>query len=308
MGRKGSAYRFAKRRGLIQSGGKSNSLVSPGTYGGETTQGQPSTYGLNAANQSLAELGQSIPILFGKRKNSNGGFISTPQMIYQRMYSKASHEEVRIGFVCGEGALELEKPSQRGIRLGTDLLHSKQSEFYEIRFTDGSRSDNDPKIANTDPWGTKLTNALADEGKFFCIRDPNKEIRGLSQSFDPGVSFGLESEQPDCAQTYEEEFTSLIPLPSFNSSPLIKYSPVDASVGNTRGCRTTEFGFAVNLPQPAPVAQEDSGNGPVVGSRWVYRQQKISPLAIRLCYQGYKPFLYWWICLSAPNNCNSSAY
>ena len=61
------------------------------------------------------------------------------------------------------------------------------------------RSDNDPKIANTDPWGTKLTNALANEGKFFCIRDPNKEIRGLSQSFDPGVSFGLESEQPDCA-------------------------------------------------------------------------------------------------------------
>ena len=257
--------------------------MAPGTYGGETTQAQPSTYGLNAANQSLAELGQPIPILFGKRRDSNGGFISTPQMIYQRMYSKASHEEVRIGFVCGEGALELEKPSQRGIRLGTDLLHSKQSEFYEIRFTDGSRSDNDPKIANTDPWGTKLTNALADEGKFFCIRDPNKEIRGLSQSFDPGVSFGLESEQPDCEQTYEPEFTSLIPLPSFNSSPLMKYSPVDASVGNTRGCRTTEFGFAVNLPQPAPVAQEESSNGVPVGSKWQFEQGIAYPQMYRLC-------------------------
>ena len=246
----------------------------PGAYGGRdgTTQPQVSTYALNAANQELAELGTSIPVLFGKRRDSNGGFISTPQMIYQRMYSKATYEEVRVGFICGEGALELEKPSHRGLRIGTDLLHSKQSEFYEIRFTDGSSSDNDPKIANTDPWGTKLTNALADEGKFFCIRDPNKEIRGLSQSFDPGVSFGLESEQPDCTQSYESEFTSLVPFPDPTDSPLIKYSPVDASVGNTRACRTTEFGFAVNMPQPSPVGDEMAGEGTSVGSKWKFKR------------------------------------
>ena len=56
-------------------------------------------------------------------------------MIYQRMYSKGTYEEEKcLGFVCGEGGLDLGRPAHRGIRLGTDLLHSKQPEFYEIRF------------------------------------------------------------------------------------------------------------------------------------------------------------------------------
>ena len=287
LGRRQYTINGRRAKGPLK-GTSSANILSPGTYGGSTTQGQPSTYGLNAANQELAELGVPIPVLFGKRRNENGGFIATPLLIYQRMYSKGAYEEARIGFVCGEGALELEKPSMRGIRIGKDLLHSKQTEFYEIRFTDGSTADNDPKTANTDPWGAKMTNATTNsEDKFFCIRDPSSEIRGLSQSFDPGVSFGLESEQPDCTQSYDSEFTSLIPIPDPSETPLIKYSPVDASVGNTRGCRTTEFGFAVNMPQPAPVAQEQTGSGIIpVGSKWTYRKQPISPGALRLCWDN----------------------
>ena len=291
MGRLRRKYRRLTNRRL-KNANLANTLA-PGTYGSRdesTTQPQLSTYGLNAANQELAELGAPIPVLFGKRRSENGGFISTPLLIYQRMYSKGAYEEARIGFVCGEGALELEKPSMRGIRVGKDLLHSKQIEFYEIRFTDGSTADNDPKTANTDPWGAKMTNATTnDEDKFFCIRDANKEIRGLSQSFDPGVSFGLESEQPDCTQYNDSEFTTLIPIPDPSESPLIKYSPVDASIGNTRGCRTTEFGFAVNMPQPAPVAQEESGDGVPVGSKWKYQKDLISDMAIQFCYSDYEP-------------------
>ena len=123
----------------------------------------------------------------------------------------------------------------------------------------------------------------------FGIRDANKEIRGLSQSFDPGVSFGLESEQPDCTQYNDSEFTTLIPIPDPSESPLIKYSPVDASIGNTRGCRTTEFGFAVNMPQPAPVAQEESGDNVPVGSKWEYKKILISTMASQLCYSDYTP-------------------
>ena len=291
MGRLRRKYRRLTNRRL-KNANLANTLA-PGTYGSRdesTTQPQLSTYGLNAANQELAELGAPIPVLFGKRRSDNGGFISTPLLIYQRMYSKGAYEEARIGFVCGEGALELEKPSMRGIRVGKDLLHSKQIEFYEIRFTDGSTADNDPKTANTDPWGAKMTNATTnDEDKFFCIRDANKEIRGLSQSFDPGVSFGLESEQPDCTQYNDSEFTTLIPIPDPSESPLIKYSPVDASIGNTRGCRTTEFGFAVNMPQPAPVAQEESGDGVPVGSKWKYQKDLISDMATQFCYSDYEP-------------------
>ena len=152
MGRKGSAYRFAKKSGIGRPG-KSANLLAPGTYGGETTQPQPSSYALNAANQQLAELGEPIPILFGDRRDENGGFIHTPSLIYQRMYSQGSYQEVRVGFVVGEGGEELKLPSRRGIRVGKDLLHAKQAEFYQIRFTDGKTDDNQPSFANTDPWG-----------------------------------------------------------------------------------------------------------------------------------------------------------
>ena len=40
---------------------------------------------------------------------------------------------------------------------------------------------------------------------------------------------------------------------------LIKYSPSTLLLANTHGCKTTEFGFATNIPQPAPV--EDLGGG-----------------------------------------------
>ena len=274
-------------KGRLQGKGTAN-IVGPGTYGDSTVQGQPSTYGLNAANQELAELGTSVPVLFGNRAKDNGGFVTTPYLIYQRMYSAGAYEETRIGFILGEGGNQLDKPNQRGIRIGTDLLHSKQSEFYEIRFTDGATNDNDPTKGNTDPWGNKFTpgSSLGNGQRFFAIRDPGQEVRGLSQSFDPGVSFGLESEQPDCEQSYDQEFTTLIPTPNPNKPPLIKYSRIDGSVGNTRACRTTEFGFAVNMPQPAPVSQEGSGEGPVVGSKWKYKRLSISTNALRLCWDN----------------------
>ena len=251
-------------KGRLQGKG-SVGIVGPGAYGGSTVQGQPSTYGLNAANQELAELGTPVPVLFGNRSNNNGGFVTTPYLIYQRMYSAGAYEETRIGFILGEGGNQLNKPNQRGIRIGTDLLHSKQSEFYEIRFTDGATNDNDPTKGNTDPWGNKFTpgSSLGNGQRFFAIRDPGQEVRGLSRLLIQ-ASFGLESEQPDCEQSYDQEFTTLIPTPNPNKPPLIKYSRIDGSVGNTRACRTTEFGFAVNMPQPAPVSQEGSGEGPLL--------------------------------------------
>lgn len=282
------SFRYKYKIGRKKGKSKSINILGPGTYGGDSTvQRQVSTYGLNAANQDLAELGTAIPILFGSRQNSNGGFTSTPLMIYQRMYSKGSYEEVRIGFVCGEGGLNLDRPAHRGLRLGTDLLHSKQREFYSIRFTDGSTNNNDVTTSNTDAWGSKQVNPTAANNKFFCIHDSNGEIRGLSQTFDPEASFGLESEQPDCTQSHDPEFTILIPTPAPEASSLIKYSPVDASVGNTRSCRTTEFGFAVSMPQPAPV--EDLGDGIAVGSKWIYRKNLQSPLGYQLCYSSYEP-------------------
>lgn len=287
MGRKGSAYRFAKKSGIGRPG-KSTNILAPGTYGGQTTQPQPSTYGLNAANQQLAELGEPIPVLFGNRRDENGGFIHTPSLVYQRMYSQGSYQEVRVGFVVGEGGEELKLPSNRGIRIGKDLLHAKQSEFYQIRFTDGKNDNNQPSYANTNPWGQKYISpdTLDARDRFLVVRDPDNEVRGLSQSFDPGISFGLESEDPDCTQKYDQEFTSLIPFPSNDATPVIKYNPIDASVGNTRYCRTTEFGFAVDLPQPAAVAQDESEIP--VGSKWKFDQNYSGGSAYTLC--TFSPF------------------
>ena len=56
-----------------------------------------STYGLNAANQELAEIGTPIPVLFGKRTDEGtGGFVHVPSMIYQRMHSAGEYEWTRF--------------------------------------------------------------------------------------------------------------------------------------------------------------------------------------------------------------------
>lgn len=243
-----------------------------------------STYGLNSSAQSLAEIGTAIPIIFGKKTDSTGGLVHTPLMIYQRMHSDGTYQWVRVGFVMGEGRLG--SPPEKGIRNGSDLIHSIQSEFYELAFNNGRYVTSDPNHSNTVHAGNwpSITSTLTGDEEYFTIQSADsKQERGFSQSFDPGKSFGLEGEEPDCETSQDSEFSDLLPYP--NKAPHVKFNPIDASISNTRKTDTTEFGFAVNMPQITPEATEESGTVPI-GSKWKFKDERlISPQVYRL-YPG----------------------
>jgi hypothetical protein len=229
-----------------------------------------STYGLNAPSQELAGVGEPIHILFGERtQQGTGGFVHAPQLIYQRMHSAGTYEWARIGFVMGEGGISLDRPPEQGFRIGSDLLHSKQAEFWKLSVTNGSTADNDPTESNTLAYGNyNLYNTLTANNEFFTIQWDTTTIRGFSQSFDPGKSFGLEGEPPDCENSTDQDFTVSLPNPTTGTN--IEYNPVAAEIANTRVCNTTEFGFGVTVPPPSLVPEED--NTVPVGSKWTYNE------------------------------------
>ena len=110
------------------------------------------TYALNAG-QAIAELGQSIPILFGKRTTTSGGLVATPDAVYQRMHSEGVYEWLRAAYVIGEGGIQLGLPSDRGIRVGSRVIDSLGNSYYAVGLTDGATADNDPTISNVNLYG-----------------------------------------------------------------------------------------------------------------------------------------------------------
>lgn len=231
-----------------------------------------STYGLNAPSQQLAKLGEPIQILFGERtQQGTGGFVHAPQLVYQRMHSAGAYEWARIGFVLGEGGVNLDRPPQQGFRIGSDLIQSKQNEFWKLNFTNGSTADNDPTTSNTLVYGTyNISNTLSPNNELFTVQSTKTDVRGISQSFNPGKSFSLEGEPPDCQTSVDQQLRVQIPSP--NEGTRVQFNPVSAAIANTRVCDSTEFGFGINIPQPSPTGEEVEGVP--VGSKWALKDSR----------------------------------
>lgn len=285
--------RIRRGKRLLNKPGKKTKLVGPSRFfkPGDQNAAQEvsiSTYGLNGSGQDLEEIGAPIPILFGNRTSKSGGFAHTPSMIYQRMHSEGTYQWIRAGYVVGEGLMG--EPPERGIRNGTDMIHSFNKYFYDIAFSNGGDDDEDPKDSNTNNYGSflGLSSTLTSGGKYFTIQKPNKgansQRRGFSQSFSPDKTFGLQGEPPDCASTIDPDFEGQLPYPT--EPQFVQFNAVEAQVTNTIKSDTTELGFAVDLPQPAPIAEEAEGQVPV-GSQWRWSGAGLGkPLIIELCPGG----------------------
>lgn len=196
------------------------------------------TYALNAG-QAIAELGQSIPILFGKRTTTSGGLVATPDAVYQRMHSEGVYEWLRAAYVIGEGGIQLGLPSDRGIRVGSRVIDSLGNSYYAVGLTDGATADNDPTISNVTLYGAfKSFAELTGADEYLTGTINNGEVRCFSQTFDANESFGFSGEEPDC----DAEVIS--PASTITSVPL---NTVTGFVSNTRGCEVTEVGFAAAL-------------------------------------------------------------
>jgi hypothetical protein len=196
------------------------------------------TYALNAG-QAIAELGQSIPILFGKRTTTSGGLVATPDAVYQRMHSEGVYEWLRAAYVIGEGGIQLGLPSDRGIRVGSRVIDSLGNSYYAVGLTDGATADNDPTTSNVTLYGAfKSFAELTAADEYLTGTINNGEVRCFSQTFDANESFGFSGEEPDC----DAEVIS--PASTITSVPL---NTVTGFVSNTRGCEVTEVGFAAAL-------------------------------------------------------------
>jgi hypothetical protein len=107
-----------------------------------------STYALGTG-QSVAGLGETIPILFGKRTTTSGGMVIAPNAVYQRMHSEGVYEWLRAAYVIGEGGVTLGLPALRGIRLGSKSIDANSISYWSFGATTGSTADNDPTTSTT---------------------------------------------------------------------------------------------------------------------------------------------------------------
>jgi hypothetical protein len=230
------------------------------------------TYALNAG-QAIAELGQSIPILFGKRTTTSGGLVATPDAVYQRMHSEGVYEWLRAAYVIGEGGIQLGLPSDRGIRVGSRVIDSLGNSYYAVGLTDGATADNDPTISNVTLYGAfKSFAELTGADEYLTGTINNGEVRCFSQTFDANESFGFSGEEPDC----DAEVIS--PASTITSVPL---NTVTGFVSNTRGCEVTEVGFAAALNANSSNKNEVAPPGSlwvstILGDTSVYRVVSIA--------------------------------
>lgn len=228
-----------------------------------------STYALNTG-QSVAGLGETVPILFGKRTTTSGGLVIAPNAVYQRMHSEGVYEWLRAAYVIGEGGVVLGIPGLRGIRLGSKVIDSNNASYWSFLVTNGSTADNDPTASNTTSYGTfKVSSNLTGAGEFLTGTINQGEVRCFSQVIDSDQSFGFSGEEPDC-----DNEEAVIPTSSISPNSL---NPVTAFVTNTRSCDVTEFGFAAALTSNSTNKNETAP----VGSLWynapyVYRVVSIA--------------------------------
>jgi hypothetical protein len=216
-----------------------------------------STYALGTG-QSVAGLGETIPILFGKRTTTSGGMVIAPNAVYQRMHSEGVYEWLRAAYVIGEGGVTLGLPALRGIRLGSKSIDANSISYWSFGATTGSTADNDPTTSNTPSYGSfKLFEELSPNNEYLTGTINQGEVRSFSQVIDSNESFGFSGEEPDCDGESGAVASSTITPVSLN--------PVQAFITNTRSCEVTEIGLA------AALASNSSNKNEVAppGSLWV---------------------------------------
>lgn len=216
-----------------------------------------STYSLNSG-QAVAGLGETIPILFGKRTNTSGGIVSVPNAVYQRMHSEGVYEWLRAAYVIGEGGVTLGIPALRGIRLGNKTIDSNSISYWSFGATTGATADNDPTTTNITSYGSfKLFDELTPANEYLTGTINQGEVRSFSQVIDSNESFGFSGEEPDCDGESGAIASSTITPVSLN--------PVQAFITNTRSCEVTEIGLAAALASNSSNKNETAPPG----SMWV---------------------------------------
>jgi len=247
----------------------------------KTPERRVSTYALSTG-QSIAELGETIPILFGKHTTTSGGLVIAPNAVYQRMHSEGVYEWLRAAYVIGEGGVTLGIPALRGIRLGNKTIDSNSISYWSFGATTGATADNDPTTTNITSYGSfKLFDELTPANEYLTGTINQGEVRSFSQVIDSNESFGFSGEEPDCDGESGAIASSTITPVSLN--------PVQAFITNTRSCEVTEIGLAAALASNSSNKNETAPPGSMwVSGNLVYRVVSIGTYISSIYAYNYR--------------------
>ena len=139
----------------------------------------------------LADYASPIPLIFGLYKDDIGGMLTTPKLIWSRMFSHGTMQRAKLMFVVGEqgaGSAGIQPPELRGIFLGNNPLdavfddsfafywHADSSTKFRIRGSDkiygtrGKAHRGDPDAGNDDgdAFVFPLSGYDAEGSEVFC--------------------------------------------------------------------------------------------------------------------------------------------
>ena len=152
---------------------------------------------------TLADYAAPIPIIFGRydSREKVGGMLTTPKLVWSRMFSEGTNQRAQLLFVVGEQGESngIEKPDLQGIFLGNNVLDSVFKDFYAFYWKRDSSDDNNRRIRATDKaYGTNNGAATGDplttSGEVFVCPTPDgpKQV-AFCHAFSPANSteFGV---------------------------------------------------------------------------------------------------------------------
>ena len=139
----------------------------------------------------LADYAAPVPIIFGLYKDNIGGMLTTPKLVWSRMFSHGTMQRAKLMFVVGEqgvGSAGIQPPDLKGIFLGNNALdavfndyfafywHADSSSTFRIRGTDkryGTRGKvhrGDPDVSpdDGDAFNFPLSNYDEEASEIFC--------------------------------------------------------------------------------------------------------------------------------------------
>ena len=118
---------------------------------------------------SLAELGQVIPVPFGRPGTGSdglltGGLTIAPSLVWSRCFSKGSYQVFEGLYVVGQAGMDA--PEIAGVRVGTVALNSVDVRDYALYWS-SQTGENFPntKIAGTEPSGRDVFTAPSSSGE-----------------------------------------------------------------------------------------------------------------------------------------------
>ena len=152
---------------------------------------------------TLADYAAPIPIIFGRydSREKEGGMLTTPKLVWSRMFSEGTNQRAQLLFVVGEQGESngIKKPDLQGIFLGNNVLDSVFKDFYAFYWKRDSSADNNRRVRATDKaYGTNNGAATGDPltttGEVFICPTPDgpKQV-AFCHAFSPAnnTEFGV---------------------------------------------------------------------------------------------------------------------